>query len=71
MSEKIEYTSENGYRGVLYGERSYAIYDKFGNEVLHTGFRKINTLEELKKKVDNFPEFLEKLRRCDEDGKDD
>ena len=61
-SETIRYTSDNGYTGVLYGKSSYAIYDKDGKEVLHTGSRNINTYEELVEDVNNFPKFLEILR---------
>ena len=69
MSEKIEYTSENGYRGIPYGKSSYAVYNRLGKEVFHTGFRAINSYKELKKQVDEFPKFLEMLGRCVEDGK--
>ena len=31
----MTYTSPNGYRGVLYGERSMAIFDPDGREVLN------------------------------------
>lgn len=58
---KIEYKSENGYRGVLYGKSSMAIYDAYGVERLHTVYRVTNTLEELKRQVDDFPEFLKTL----------
>lgn len=61
--ERIEYKSENGYSGSLYGRCSMRIYDKNGNEVLHTGFRTVNTLEELKEVVDTMPEFLETIRK--------
>jgi len=54
----IEYTSENGYSGKLYGESSMSIYNKDGKEVMHTGSRKPNTLEELKEAVDSFPAFM-------------
>lgn len=63
LPETITYTSENGYTGVLYGRSSFAISDPSGKEVLHTGSRNINTLEELKKHVDGYPAFREKLRR--------
>ena len=63
MTNDIGYTSENGYTGVMYGKSSFAIYDKDGKEVLHTGSRAFNTEEELKKQVDGFPEFLEMLKR--------
>ena len=68
MYEKIEYTSPLGYHGVFYGKSSYAIYDKRGIEVFHTGFRAINTYKELKEQVDEFPEFLKILRRKTDDG---
>ena len=35
--------------------------DKYGKEVFHTGFRTINTFDELKEDVDDFPAFLEML----------
>ena len=57
---RMKYTSDNGYTGVLYGKSSLAIYDKKGRERMHTGFRNINTFDELKECVDTFPEF-EKL----------
>lgn len=59
--ETIKYESENGYMGILYGKRSLAIYDKTGHEVFHTGFRTINTYEQLKKQVDEFPKFYAML----------
>ena len=58
MSKYIEYQSENGYKGILYGRSSFSIRDKDGKEVFHTGFRKINTYEELVKEVEEFPEFI-------------
>ena len=57
--DKIEYKSLNGYTGVLYGKFSMAIYDPSGAEVLHTGSRNINSLEELKKLVDKIQAFME------------
>lgn len=60
-SEQIIYTSDDGYTGILYGKTSYAVFDSNGREVFHTGSRAINTLEELKKQVENFPEFHEML----------
>lgn len=58
MSEVIDYTGENGYRGVMYGKSSMAVYDKNGVERMHTGSRGINTLEELKEFVDGFEDFM-------------
>ena len=60
MNKIIDYTSPNGYRGVLYGKTSMAVYDKNGVEKYHTGSRGIDTLEELKKFVDGFEEKEDK-----------
>ncbi len=61
MNETIKYTSENGYTGVLYGERSLSIFGEDGKEVMHTGSRGINTYDELVECVEGFPEFYKKL----------
>lgn len=61
MNNIIDYTSPNGYRGVLYGKSSMVIYDRNGVECLHTSSRTPNTLEELQEFVDGFEEFLESL----------
>jgi len=64
----IEYTSDNGYKGVLYGERSFAIYEvESGKCKLHTGFRNINTYDELVKQVEDFPRFSERLEKVTDD----
>ena len=57
----IEYKSPNGYRGVLYGKASMSVYDADGKEVLHTGSRKPNTLDELKEVVEKMPETIRVL----------
>ena len=57
----ITYTSDNGFTGTLYGFSSLSITDRDGNEKMHTGFRSINTTEELKTFVDAFPETLKQL----------
>lgn len=62
-NEIIEYESQNGYTGKLYGKSSFSIYDKAKHEIFHTGSRAINTYEELKEQVDGFPEFLKMF--CD------
>ena len=62
MSETIEYTSANGYKGVLYGRSSLVIYNPDGTMSLHTGRRSINSYEELVKLVDDHPSFIEMLR---------
>ena len=61
--ERIEYTSKNGYKGVLYGKSSLVIYNPDGKMSLHTGFRNIHTYAELVKMVDEHPKFLEMLKR--------
>lgn len=58
---RIEYVSENGYTGVLYGKSSFVIYDSIGRMVFHTGFRNINTYDELVKQVEAYPEFRKLL----------
>lgn len=60
---KIEYTSPNDYRGVLYGTSSMSIYDSTGTEVLHTGSRVVNNLEELKTVVEQMPELSKQLEK--------
>lgn len=60
----IKYTSKNGYTGVLYGKSSFVIYNSDGKEMMHTGFRKINTYEKLVEEVETFPEILEILRNA-------
>ena len=57
----MEYTSPEGYTGQLYGEKRYRIIDQYGKEVFHTGFTNIKTFEELKKNVDGFPAFRDRL----------
>lgn len=61
MSKNIRYTHPNGYTGILYGKSSLAVQNSEGREVFHTGFRNINTLDELKKWLDDFPKFMEML----------
>lgn len=63
---RIEYKSENGYRGILYGKSSMAILDPDGKLVLHTAERTPNTLEELQETVDTMPEFMKILEKIPE-----
>ena len=62
-ADKIEYTSQNGYRGVLYGKSSMVIYYPDGKEAIHTGNRTPQTLSELMNVVDEMPDFMEMLAR--------
>lgn len=66
----LTYTSEkNGYTGVLYGNKSMSVFDRNEHEVMHTGFRNINTGDELKEFIDNFDEFLKDLKSSVKMGK--
>lgn len=71
MGKTIEITHPNGYKGILYGRSSMVICDKNGKEVLHTGFRTINTEEELREELENFPKFLASLDTFGEDDDED
>lgn len=66
MSDTVKYTSDNGYTGVMYGKSSYAVFDKDGIEVMHTGFRNFNTYDELVEHVEKYPKLMEMLRGADE-----
>ena len=66
---RIDYKSPtNGYSGSLYGKKSLRILDPYGNEILHTGFRAINTYEELKEMVDDMPHFIQLLNESFDKG---
>ena len=60
--DKLEYRSREGYTGVLYGKSSVVVYDPTGKEVFHTGFRKAQTLEDLKQITDEIPDFLRRQK---------
>lgn len=69
MVVKVEHP--NGYFGILYGKSSMMIYDRNGNEVIHTGFRNINTKEELYEHLGKIPELsraYENMRRNEKIG---
>ena len=61
VSDSITYTHENGYSAVLYGTSSMSIL-KDEKEVLHTGFRGVNTEKEVMKLLESMPEFFEMMR---------
>ena len=68
MSDSIEYESNNGYTGRMYGKSSLSIFEtESGKEVFHTGFRKCNNLEELQKQVEDFPKLLDAISRMKEE----
>ena len=51
---------ENGYYGILYGKSSMTIYWD-NKEVIHTGFRSINTAYELYELLTELPTFMKKF----------
>lgn len=55
---KAEYKHPNGYSARLYGKSSLSIYFD-GKEVLHTGFRKVNTEGEVMWLLEEMPKFME------------
>ena len=61
---------ENGYYGCLYGKSSMSIF-KESKEVLHTGFRNINTPDELYEQLSEMPSFMEMLANVDFDGEEE
>ena len=63
---------ENGYYGCLYGKTSMSIF-KDNKEVLHTGFRNINTPDELHKILSEMPSFMEMVANIyfDDEEEDD
>lgn len=61
---------ENGYYGCLYGESSMSIF-KGDKEVLHTGFRNINTADELYEILSGMPDFAEMLANIDFDDEEE
>ena len=67
---KIMVEHENGYYGCLYGKSSMSIF-KDNKEVLHTGFRNINTPDELYKQLSEMPSFMEMLANVDFDGEEE
>ena len=67
----IEYKSNTGYRGILYGKSSMSIYAEDGHEVMHTGSRNVNTLEELKDIVEGYPGFRKILMEHWDEIKED
>lgn len=71
MANTIRYESKNGYTGILYGKSSLAIFNPDGSESVHTGFRSINTYDELVKMVDNHPKFLEMLKNAADSNDED
>lgn len=61
---------ENGYYGFLYGKSSMSIF-KDNKEVLHAGFRNINTPDELYEILSEMPSFTEKFANIDFDDEEE
>ena len=70
MSKNIRYTHPNGFTGLLYGKSSLVVQNSEGRDVFHTGFRNINTFDELKGWLDDFPKFMEMLNSYWSDSDD-
>ena len=64
-----EYTHPNGYSARLYGKSSLSIYFE-AKEVLHTGFRKVNTEKQVMDLLAEQPKFRETLKRIVKDLKE-
>ena len=69
-NNQIMVEHENGYYGCLYGKSSMSIF-KDNKEVLHTGFRNINTPDELYEILSEMPSFTEKLANIDFDDEEE
>lgn len=67
---KIMVKHENGYYGCLYGKSSMSIF-KDNKDVLHTGFRNINTPDELYEILSEMPSFTEKFANIDFDDEEE
>ena len=69
-NNQIMVKHENGYYGCIYGKSSMSIFN--GNkEVLHTGFRNINTPDELYEILSEMPDFVEMLANIDFDDEEE
>ena len=55
-----EYEHKNGYVARLYGKSSLSVYFN-GKEVLHTGFRNVNTEDEVMELLEGMPKFVKLL----------
>ena len=52
----------NGYTGYMYGKSSLRVFDITGEEILHTGFRSVNSKEELYDLLGNIPALMYLLK---------
>ena len=65
--KRIEYVSEEGYKGVLFGKSILNIYSPDGKLILRTERSLITDPDELVMFVNKFPKYLEILED-DENG---
>ena len=66
VNNQIMVEHENGYYGCLYGKSSMSIF-KDNKEMLHTGFRNINTPDELYEILSEMPEMMNNVKELFED----
>lgn len=69
-NNQIMVKHENGYYGCLYGKSSMSIFNG-SKEVLHTGFRNINTPDELYEILSEIPSFMEMLSNINFDDEEE
>jgi hypothetical protein len=55
-----EYAHKNGYYARLYGKSSMRVC-RNGKEILHTGFRNVNTEDEVMELLEGMPKFVKLL----------
>ena len=67
MAKTIEYTSPNGYTGVM-ENKEVTIRDSEGRLRFHTYVTAFQTEKDLRQFVDEFPEFLELMKGVTDDG---
>ena len=67
MAKTIEYTSQNGYTGVM-ENKEVTIRDSDGRLRFHTYVTAFQTEKDLRQFVDEFPEFLEMMKGVKDDG---
>ena len=66
--ERIEYTGQNGYTGILYGNSSLIMKDG-DRTIFHTGYRNIDTYDELVEFVEHgYQELVDVLRKYYDHG---
>lgn len=66
MSKEKVYKHKNGYSARLYGKSSLSVYFG-GKEVLHTGFRNVNTEDEVMELLEGMPELMNLIKAGGED----